>query len=69
MESGVLTKVGGVVVLRAAHVAVLEEGHDLVRGALVHAVAGAQHVHVVELLEQGGGRLVDGAHHGAPAAR
>lgn len=45
------------------------ERHQLVGGALVHAVALGQHVHVVEQLEQAGARLVDGAHDGAALVR
>lgn len=42
-----------------------QEWHQLVGGALVHAVALGQHVHVVEQLEHAGTRLVDGAYDGA----
>lgn len=46
-----------------------QERHHLVRGTLVHAVAPGQHVHVVEQLEHGGARLVDGAHDGSALVR
>lgn len=35
--------------------------HDVLRGTLVQTLAGRQHVHLVELLEQPGRRLVNGA--------
>lgn len=46
-----------------------QERHQLVGGALVHAAALGQHVHVVEQLEHAGARLVDGAHDGAALVR
>lgn len=46
-----------------------QERHHLVGGTLVHAVAPGQHVHVVEQLEHGGARLVDGAHDGSALVR
>ena len=43
--------------------------HQTVDAALVHASAAGDDVEVVEHLQQPRARLVDGGHHGPPAAR
>jgi len=61
--------VGRVVRQRAVQPDGRQERHQLVGGALVHAVPLRQYVHMVEQLEHAGTWLVDGAHDGATLVR
>lgn len=63
-----LTVIGRIVILRTRQANVLQKRHHLLCGALVQTLAGGQHVHLIELLEQLGRRLMDGANDGATLA-
>ena len=63
------TEISRVVVTGADQIHSGQVRHQTVDAALVHASAAGDDVEVVEHLQQPRARLVDGGHHGPPAAR